>query len=289
MTASTFEMYAIISGRRKMADEKPKRPVIRYHGGKWRLASWIVSHFPEHRVYVEPFGGAASVLMQKPRSHTEVYNDLWDEVVNVFRVLRDPELAAELLRVCELTPFSRTDMLECDERAEGQVERARRLIFRSHSGFGSAAANSLHKTGFRSSSRLSGQAPANDWRSWPAHIPVFVERMRGVVIESRPARQLVQQHDSPDALFYLDPPYVQSTRGMRRRNASYEHEMTDADHILLGSQLHNIQGAALVSGYRCDLYDWLYHDWRRVDKKAYADGAHERTESLWIKEANHES
>jgi DNA adenine methylase len=74
------------------------RPVLRYHGAKFRLAGWLMQLFPPHRRYVEPFGGAAGVLLQKPRSYAEVYNDLDGDVVNFFRVLRDPELSRQLVR-----------------------------------------------------------------------------------------------------------------------------------------------------------------------------------------------
>lgn len=85
------------------------RPVLRYHGGKWRLAPWIIQHFPPHRTYVEPYGGAASVLMRKPRSYAEVYNDLDGEVCSLFRVLREPASAVELRRLVALTPFARDE------------------------------------------------------------------------------------------------------------------------------------------------------------------------------------
>ena len=83
-----------------------KRPIVRYHGGKWKLAPWIIANMPQHRVYVEPFGGAASVLLRKPRAYAEIYNDLDGEIVNLFRVLRDATSAALLFAQVRLTPFA---------------------------------------------------------------------------------------------------------------------------------------------------------------------------------------
>src|ERR1041385_943962 len=107
----------------------PTRPVVRYHGGKWNLAPWIISHFPPHRIYVEPFGGAASVLLQKPRSYAEIYNDLDQEVVNVFRILRDRKAARELERLLRLTPFARDEFCHSygrdDKERPSRIERAR--------------------------------------------------------------------------------------------------------------------------------------------------------------------
>src|SRR3954471_8601570 len=102
---------------------EPTRPVLRYHVGKWILAPWIISHFPSHRVYTEAFGGAASVLMRKPRSYGEVYNDLDGEIVNLFHVLRGPR-AGELIASLRLTPFARIEFEESYETAADPVEQA---------------------------------------------------------------------------------------------------------------------------------------------------------------------
>jgi DNA adenine methylase len=188
-----------------------KRPVIRYFGGKYRLAPWIIENLPEHRIYVEPFGGAASVLMRKQRSYAEVYNDIDDEIVNLFRVLQSPQMSKQLTHSLQLTPFARKEFDLAWEVSPDPLERARRLIIRAYMGFGSNAHSLKAKTGFRSNSNRSGTTPAHDWANYPKEIALFCERLSGVVIENRDALKIMEQHDSPDTLFFVDPPYTHDT------------------------------------------------------------------------------
>lgn len=263
-----------------------ERPVLRYHGGKFMLAPWIISHFPPHRVYTEVFGGAASVLMLKSRSYAEVYNDKWDTVVNVFRIMRDPTQAKELERVLRLTPFSRTEFnLTGEEQLQSTtnpIERARLTILRSFAGFGSASTNAKHSTGFRSNSHRSGTTPAMDWVNYPDNISSFVERLRGVTIENRDYAEVLLQHDSPRTLHFLDPPYVHATRNMARGNASYAHEFNDDDHRRMADVVHTLKGMVIICGYESDLYQELFPDFQVIRRKAFADGAGERIECLWF-------
>ncbi|MGC1780886.1 MAG: DNA adenine methylase [Acidobacteriaceae bacterium] len=265
------------------------RPALRYHGGKWKLAPWIIAHMPPHRIYVELFGGGGSVLLRKPRSYAEIYNDRWETVVNVFRVLRDEGTAERLREQLRLTPFARSEFEDCGEDSvaavSDPVERARRTILRSFAGFGSAAANAKYATGFRANSHRSGTTAAHDWANFPDHIECFVERLRGVCIESRDALEIIPQQDGADTLFYADPPYVHSTRNMKRGNAAYEFEMLDADHAALSLALHQVRGMVLLSGYACDLYCDLYQDWHSVTMNTFANSAKAAKEILWINPA----
>ncbi len=253
------------------------------------LAPWIISHFPEHRVYVEPFAGAASVLLRKQRAYAEVYNDLSGDVVNIFKVLRDPRSAMELERLIRLTPFARSEFEACTflniEAETDPVERARMAVFRACAGFGGVATLGHATTGFRVSSTRSGTTPAHDWGSYPGLIKGFTERLRGVVIENRPAGDVIAAHDTPETLHYIDPPYVQSTRNMKSGAHAYRHEMTEADHVELADLLNKVQGMVVLSGYRCDLYDELFSTWERRDVKANSNLHGSRTESIWLNEA----
>lgn len=262
----------------------PTRPLLRYHGGKWLLAPWIISHFPPHRLYVEPYCGAASILLRKTRSRAEIINDLDDDICNLFRIVR--ERGPELARALELTPFSRTEYSNARHLAKDELERARRLVIRSYMGFGSDSSR-LHRTaGFRVRISGGGLMPSNEWAGYPACLSAIVSRLRGVVIENRPALEVIGQYDTPGTLFYCDPPYVQSTRTATAHSRHcYRYEMKDDDHAALAELLQKIKGMAIVSGYECPLYAELYKGWRKATGKGYADGAtgrRDRTETVWL-------
>lgn len=256
------------------------RPILRWHGGKWLLAPWIISHFPEHRIYVEPFGGAGSVLIRKQPAYAEVYNDLDDQVVNLFQIVR--ENGRELKQALAATPFSRNEFLAAALPTDDKFEQARRTVIRSFMGFGS---NGVHQsTGFRANSNRSGTTPAKDWSNYPDSLDALISRLQGVVIEHRDAVEVMKAHDGFQTLHYVDPPYVKSTR--TDNGDDYAHELTDEQHKKLLDCLKSLKGKVVLSGYASDIYDDNLAGWERVEKKALADGAAERTEVLWMNFAN---
>jgi DNA adenine methylase len=264
----------------------PPRPVLRWHGGKWLLAPWIIQHFGPHRVYVEPFGGAWSVGFRKPRAEAEVWNDLDCELVNLFRVMRDEVGARRLVAHLRLTPFAREEFTAAYEPTPDPVERARRLIVRSFMGHGTDGASGQYRTGFRANSNRSGSTPAVDWCNLPDSLELAIKRARGVVLESRPAEAVMAAHDGAETLHYVDPPYLPETRRPSNRRADiggvYRHELDEGGHRHLLEFLRTLEGSVVLSGYPSRLYDAMLPDWRRIDRAALADGALKRTEVLWL-------
>lgn len=291
---------------------------MRYFGGKWRLAPWIIAQFPDHRTYTEAFGGAGSVLIRKPRAYAEVYNDLDGEVVNLFRVLQDRVTGKRLQELLELTPYAREEFERAYEPTDDPLERARRTVIKAFMGFGSNAVqvdsprgrgfntrvstektgrstgfrtgdrggSSRASTGFRADSNRSGTTPAHDWKNYPATLPALIDRLQGVVIENRDAHEILQRFDRPDTLHYVDPPYVHSTRQNARRDR-YRFEMTDEQHRELAEVLKGLSGMVAVGGYPSELYGELYDaaGWVCVQKDTVADRARARVEVLWLNPA----
>lgn len=261
------------------------RPAVRWHGGKWKLAKWIIAQMPPHSIYAEPFGGGASVLLQKPRLAAEVYNDLDEAVVNLFRVLQSHDTALQLRQRLELTTYSRAEFYASYNAPTDPVDFAVKTVVRSFMGFGSDSVTRQHRTGFRrrlSSTRYPA-LPANDWRGWPPEIPLFVERLQGVLIENTHAAKIIRAYDIPNALLYCDPPYVTSTRGVSGKpKRGYLHEMTDEDHRALATILHASKAMVMISGYPSALYEELFTDWPFLECKTLADGARPRKERMWF-------
>lgn len=264
-------------------------PAIRYHGGKFRLAPWIMQFFAPHTTYVEPFGGAAGVLLQKQRSYAEVYNDLDGDIVNFFRVLRVPDLRRQLLELVSLTPYARADFDEAWEETNDHVERARRTAIRAQMGFGSAGATK-GATGFRIDTRRAYGTAQHLWAEYPQAIAAVGQRFQGVLIENRPAIEVMQQHDRNDTLHFVDPPYVLSTRVLQANGKGYyRHEMTDADHLALLQVLLELEGMVVVSGYDSELYNDMLAGWETFRTKSRISagrGTALRTEVVWINPAS---
>lgn len=248
-----------------------KRPVLNYFGGKYFLANWIISHFPDHKIYVEPFGGGGSVLIKKAAAKIDVYNDLDEEIVNVFTVLR--HYGDMLKEQLELTPYSRSEYAKAREITRDPIERARRTIIRSFMGIGDSIHN---KSGFRNS-KTSNCSPSKTFRSYVDELNDLVERMRSIIIEGLDYRLILDKYDTEQTLFYLDPPYPHITRSAKH---SYRHEFTSKDHEEFITNVKKLNGHVIISSYENDIYDKL--GWPKVFKEANTQ-KNKRIEVLYLK------
>lgn len=263
-----------------------ERPMVRWLGSKWRMAPWILSQFPPHELYVEPYGGSASVLLRKPRSAIEVLGDMDDELLCLYQVMRDPALSARLRTACELTLYSDAEFRLAMQRlgpGADPVERARRMVVRHAMQVSPDVRGETMGTGFRRYTAQVRRVASVDWTSYPDAIPAIHARLRGVVIERGPAVETMRRHDRPEALHYVDPPYVHATRSEARKG--YTHELADADHAELLDCLRSLRGMVVLSGYACPLYDDALVGWRRVTREVTDHARQWREEVLWLSPA----
>ena len=270
----------------------PPSPLA-YYGGKSKLAATIVSLFPPHKTYVEPFFGGGSVFFAKPRSHVEVINDLDGDLINFFRVARNEKQCAQLRALLDLTPLSRKEFADCvealrAERWKNILERAWMYfvaIRQGHRGIARWASNwSSSKT--KSTSGMSGLA--RTWMRLPERIAVAGLRLRAAQIECKPWQFVLDKYETEATLAYLDPPYLHATRKPGNRN-SYHHEMTEGDHARLLLRLRKYKGKIVLSGYASRLYDELLSGWHRIEIETYCSASNKankndakRTEVLWM-------
>lgn len=234
------------------------RPPFKWHGGKHYLAKRIIEHFPPHSTYVEPFGGAASVLLNKPLSPVEIYNDLDTRLTTFFHVIRSH--GGELSRLLALTPYNELDFKIAGVSSDIPAEQARRNFVRwrqSIGGRGDSFSYTLHRVRRGMADVVSGYLSAID-----EVLPAVVNRFCSVQILNRPAVEVIRKWDSAETLFYCDPPYLHETRS---NQDVYKYEMTEGDHRELAAVLRACVGKVVLSGYPSELYAELYGDWRSVE------------------------
>lgn len=208
-----------------------------YPGGKTTLVDDIVQYFPRHRRYVEVFGGSAAVLLNKPPSYIEVYNDLNSDIVHFFETVRDRR--DELEEWLRATPYSRELHEEWarafydGERPDDDVARAGRWFYLRYTQYG---AKIDRYSGFKPSIKRN---EARSLRGSADDLDQIVERLQNVTIENQDFKQVVQRYDRDDTLFYLDPPYLETAYNF--------YGTGQFDHERLSEVLDNCDGHWIVS------------------------------------------
>jgi DNA adenine methylase len=268
----------------RAAKRREKMIAFGYYGGKFSHLDFILPLLPtSYRHYCEPFGGSAAVLINRKPAPVETYNDVDSEVANFFACLRED--GRELIRLISLTPFSRQELVRAHkpERGLTPLERSRRFFVRARqTRTGLAQTSSEGRWAHCVLTSRAGMAGAvSRWLGSVEGLAEIVQRLQRVQIENVPALEVIRRYDSPDTLFYCDPPYPHEARGDAK---AYGFEMSNAEHEELAHALHNIEGAVAVSGYRCNLMDRLYGNWVRVDSPEHLCNSSKtsRIESVWM-------
>ena len=264
----------------EIAKNQSIRPVLMYLGSKARLAPKIIHYFPRHHTFVDVFGGSAAMLLAKPKSNVEVFYDFDSELVNFYKIIRDSASLKKLLRMLEFTLASRAEFQLSKEPSSDCVESARRFLVRNRQSFGGLG----QRWSYSVEDALSGSSSTvRRWRAGIERLQPLHQRLQKIQVENLDFRDILRRYDSPDTLFYLDPPYLKSTRVA----GGYSHELSDQDHAQLVQILLRIRGKAVVSGYGHEIYKPLEAaGWRRVDFDVIAfSSVHrsKRVESIWIK------
>lgn len=249
------------------------KAILKYPGAKWRLSEWIIEHFPEHKVYCEPFFGSGGVFFNKEPAYIETINDIDGNIVNLFRVCR--EYPEELSKLIGMTPFARDEFKACYEISADPIEQARRTLVRFHQSFGTSNSS---KNSWRNVQTYGGPRCATMWNCLPDIILKCCERLKNAQIENIDAVELIRRYDNENTLIYCDPPYLQS---LRKKNL-YAFEMSEEKHIELLTAVKNSKSKIIISGYDNKLYNDALSDWNTEEKKTTIQMGLHRVEKIWM-------
>jgi DNA adenine methylase len=259
---------------------------LKWHGGKYYLADWIISLMPEHVHYVEPYAGGLAVLLAKdPVGVSEVVNDIDGDLMNFWRVLQRPATFDRFKHRVDATPFSQVEwktaellrLQSCDSvtQAAAFFVRCRQSRAGKFDEFATLSRNRVRRG-------MNEQASA--WMTAVEGLPAVAARLKRVVVLCDDALKVIRQQDGPKTLFYLDPPYPHNTRVS---TADYANEMSIGQHEELLRTINACYGKVMISSYPNELYEDMLAGWRTADKTIdnKASGAKEKprkTERVWM-------
>lgn len=304
---------------------------VKRHGGKSYLAKKIVALFPPkvknpnkpdpddtgYLRYVEPyFGGGAVMFANDPEGISEYANDIDEELWTFWTVLQHPEQSADLIRNLTLTPLSQDEYKVAEDPLsyESVIDKAAAFFIRNRQSRQALGKDYVTPTG---RCRRGMNEQVSSWLSAVDGLPEVVERMRRVEVWNLPALEVIQKLDSPQTLFYLDPPYLSETRAKGAREYG-QHEMSEFDHACLLTRLASLKkpwgipqaqdvpytkeqheflerlayqpfkGRFLLSGYRSHMYDmvaelqgWNRHEFEIVNNASSKKTKDIKTECVW--------
>ncbi|MDR0534738.1 MAG: DNA adenine methylase [Puniceicoccales bacterium] len=276
--------FAASSGNGTRCEQR-RHIAFGWYGGKFSHLGWLLPLLPECHHYCEPFAGSAAVLLNRPPSPVETYNDIDGEVVNFFRTLRDAPEA--LKRGIALTPFSREEYhlaIYGNAAAADNVERARRFYVRARqTRTGLAQTASLGRwANCKDTSRAGMSGVVSRWPGGIHALDAIAQRLLRVQIENRPAIDIIKLYDSPRTLFYCDPPYLHATRGDSK---AYGFEMDEAQHREFAEVVNCCAGKVAISGYEHPIMEAFFprEKWfkTRGKEKTIHSTKDTRREVLW--------
>ena len=214
-----------------------------YPGSKSMSLKHILPKLPNLSTFVEVFGGSGVVMLNRPASDLDVFNDRYSGVVSFFRVVRDNSLRQKLIERIALSPHSREEFMwskQTWESCQDDVERAARWYI-------------MVQSSFAGRGRFFGRVVKGKglmWRKIQENLDLFediAQRFLSIQLENLDWRFCLTDFDQPDTVFYLDPPYWEHN--------IYDNIMTKKDHQEMCERIFQCKGFVALSGYSNNLYD----------------------------------
>lgn len=255
--------------------------IFRYSGAKWSIARDIIKLFPGHKTYVEPYLGSGAIFFTKQPSKIEVLNDINDDVINFFNVLRTQ--GKELKEQLKLIPYARHVYYSAyTTNPQTDIEKAINFFIKTWMGFGGTY---HHKRGFKSSIDPTGPNTAGVFKRVVENLDWYIDRLRDSHIEKKNALDIIEVYGRhEDTVIYIDPPYVPGTR----KKYLYKHEADDQHHVQLLEIIKKCNCKIILSGYESQLYNKELSNWDKMQFKSWCSANtnmstqdRKRTETIW--------